>query len=159
MSTRGAEVLVAGRADAPAAIHRTAYLRREGASSEAEVKLRARREGRTTFHAHVGSTDWPTTAAALREIEAGLAERGEVCDRFGLTLSRAMSVQESARDRVHKETGPALRGEEWAGLGEAAAIQPHLGDFMIGTPAGLENAVHALAAGITTIGNLGQHFA
>ena len=30
---------------------------------------------------------------------------------------------------------------------------------MIGTPAGLENTVHALEAGITTIGNLGQHFA
>jgi len=156
--TRGEEVLAAGRAAAPTAIHRTAYLRREGALSEAEVKLRARREGRTTFHAHVGSTDWPTTAAALREIEAGLAERGAVCDRFGLTLSRAMSVQESARGRVHKETGPALRPEEWAGLGEAAAIQPHLGDFMIGTPAGAEHARLALAAGVTTIGNLGQYW-
>ena len=30
---------------------------------------------------------------------------------------------------------------------------------MIGTPAGLENTVRALGAGITTIGNLGQHFA
>lgn len=158
MTGRGSEVLAAGRAAAPATIHRTAYLRREGALSEAEVKLRARREGRITYHAHVGSTDWPSTAAALREVEAGLAEHGEVCDRFGLTLSRAMSVDEAARDRVHKETGPALRPEEWAVLGEAAAIQPHLGDFMIGTPAGATHARLALAAGVTTIGNLGQYW-
>ena len=154
----GAAELAAGRAAAPAAVHRTAYLRREGATSEAEVKLGARRDGRITYHAHVGSTDWPTTAAALREIEAGLAERGQVCDRFGLTLSRAMSVDAGERDRVHKETGPSLRPEEWADLGEAAAIQPHLGDFMIGTPAGAEHARLALAAGVTTIGNLGQYW-
>ena len=155
---RGAEVLAQGRAAAPATIHRTAYLRREGAASEAEVKRRARAEGRITYHAHVGSTDWPTTAAALAEIEAGLAEHSQVCDRFGLTLSRAMSVDAAARERVHKETGPALRPEEWDVLGEAAAIQPHLGDFMIGTPAGAEHARLALAAGVTTIGNLGQYW-
>ena len=154
----GAEVLAQGRAAAPDRVHRTAYLRREQAGSEAEVKLRARAEGRITYHAHVGSTDWPTTAAALREIEAGLAERGQACDRFGLTLSRAMSVDEASRDRVHKETGPALRAQEWALLGEAAAIQPHLGDFMIGTPMGAEHARLALAAGVTTIGNLGQYW-
>jgi methylmalonyl-CoA mutase cobalamin-binding subunit len=155
---RGAEVLAEGRGAGPASIHRTAYLRREGAASEAEVKLRARRSGRITYHAHVGSTDWPTTAAALREVEAGLAERGQVCDRFGLTLSRAMSVDEGSRERVHKETGPALRPEEWDLLGEAAAIQPHLGDFMIGTPAGAAHARLALASGVTTIGNLGQYW-
>ena len=158
MNGRGARALAAGRAGAPTAIHRTAYLRREGAASEAEVKLRARRDGHTTYHAHVGSTDWPATARALAEIEAGLAERGLACDRFGLTLSRAMSVEQEARDRVHKETGPTLRPEEWALLGEAAAIQPHLGDFMIGTPAGAAHARAALAAGVTTIGNLGQYW-
>ena len=155
---RGARALAAERRAAPTEIHRTAYLRRHDARSEAEVKQRARREGRTTFHAHVGSTDWPATARALQEIEAGLAERGLACDRFGLTLSRAMSVTEAERATVHKETGPALRPEEWAQLGEAAAIQPHLGDFMIGTPAGAEHARAALAAGVTTIGNLGQYW-
>ena len=155
---RGPRPLEAGRAAAPAAIHQTAYLRRHGARSEAEVKLRARREGRITYHAHVGSTDWPATARALQEIEVGLAEHGLACDRFGLTLSRAMSVPEAEREGVHKETGPALRPEEWALLGEAAAIQPHLGDFMIGTPAGAEHARAALGAGVTTIGNLGQYW-
>ena len=158
MTNRGLRALAAGRAAAPTEIHRTAYLRRHDARSEAEVKRRARRDGRITFHAHVGSTDWPATAQALREIEAGLAERGLACDRFGLTLSRAMSVGEAERGSVHKETGPTLRPDEWAQLGEAAAIQPHLGDFMIGTPAGAEHARAALAAGVTTIGNLGQYW-
>ena len=38
----------------------------------------------------------------------------------------------------------------------AAPVQAHLGDFMIGTPAGLENTQRALDVGITTIGNLGM---
>ena len=158
MTDRGRRALAAGRASAPTDVHRTAYLRRHGARSEAEVKARARDQGLITYHAHVGSTDWPATARALQEIEAGLAEHGLACDRFGLTLSRAMSVPEAERDRVHKETGPSLRPEEWALLGEAAAIQPHLGDFMIGTPAGAEHAHAALTAGVTTIGNLGQYW-
>ena len=158
MTSRGDRALAAGRRSAPDAVHQTAYLRRHAARSEAEVKQAARREGRITYHAHVGSTDWPATARALQEIEAGLAERGLACDRFGLTLSRAMSVRAADRAGVHKETGPSLRPQEWALLGEAAAIQPHLGDFMIGTPAGAEHARVALGAGVTTIGNLGQYW-
>ena len=34
-----------------------------------------------------------------------------------------------------------------------------MGDFMIGFPASVENTVHALKAGVTTIGNLSQFFA
>ncbi len=153
----GAELLAEGRAAAPATIHRTAYLRRHDAASEAEVKVRARAEGRITYHVQTGSTDWAATAQVLRDIEAGLAEHGHACDRFGLTLSRAMSVAADDRAAVHKETGPQLSDADWIELGEAAAIQPHLGDFMIGTPAGFEHALAALRAGVTTIGNLGQY--
>jgi methylmalonyl-CoA mutase cobalamin-binding subunit len=155
--TPGRELLAEGRAAAPAEIHRTAYMRRHGAASEAEVKARARREGRITYHAQIGSTDWPATAVVLAEIEGRLAEHGMACDRFGLTLSRAMSVAEDAREGVHKETGPVLATSDWPKLGEAAAIQPHLGDFMIGTPAAFRHVQAALAAGVTTIGNLGQY--
>jgi methylmalonyl-CoA mutase cobalamin-binding subunit len=153
----GRELLEEGRAAAPAEIHRTAYMRKWGAASEAEVKARARAEGRVTYHAQTGSTDWAATAAVLCDIEAGLAEYGHACDRFGLTLSRAMSVAEDDRAGVHKETGPELAATDWVELGEVAAIQPHLGDFMIGTPAGFEHALAALEAGVTTIGNLGQY--
>jgi methylmalonyl-CoA mutase cobalamin-binding subunit len=44
-------------------------------------------------------------------------------------------------------------------VGEAAPIQPHLGDYMIGFPAGFQNTLRALAAGVTTIGNVGQYTA
>jgi methylmalonyl-CoA mutase cobalamin-binding subunit len=155
--TPGAVLLEQGRSAAPDTIHQTAYLRRHDAASEAEVKARARRDGRVMYHCQIGSTDWPATAAVLEEIEGSLGERGMACDRFGLTLSRAMSVADGERDAIHKETGPEIRPSEWHLLGEAAAIQPHLGDFMIGTPAGFEHALAALQAGVTTIGNLGQY--
>ena len=157
--TPGAVLLEQGRRAAPERIHQTAYLRRHGAASEAEVKRRARDEGRIMYHTQIGSTDWEATAAALGEIEGSLAELGMACDRFGLTLSRAMSVPESERAGLQKETGPVLRPSDWHRLGEAAAIQPHLGDFMIGTPAGFANSLVALTAGVTTIGNLGQYSA
>jgi methylmalonyl-CoA mutase cobalamin-binding subunit len=52
-----------------------------------------------------------------------------------------------------------LLGEkDWRELADCARIQPHMGDFMIGQPAAVENTVHALRAGVTTIGNLSQYF-
>ncbi|MDX6378196.1 MAG: hypothetical protein QOE98_2499, partial [Gaiellaceae bacterium] len=157
--TPGAILLEEGRRAAPERIHQTAYMRRFDAASEAEVKERAKREDRIMYHTQIGSTDWAATAAVLGEIEGSLGELGMSCDRFGLTLSRSMSVPESERGSLHKETGPELRPSEWHRLGEAAAIQPHLGDFMIGTPAGFANSLAALTAGVTTIGNLGQYSA
>ena len=57
------------------------------------------------------------------------------------------------------ETGPMLvRQADWRALAEAAPIQPHLGDFMIGQPASVANTLHALRIGCTTIGNLSQYF-
>jgi methylmalonyl-CoA mutase cobalamin-binding subunit len=48
---------------------------------------------------------------------------------------------------------------DWQQIGQAVPIQPHMGDFMIGFPASVENTVNALKAGVTTIGNLSQFFA
>ena len=135
---------------------RTAFCAAHGVRSEAEYKARKRDAGELTWHAHIGLSDWPATAAALDEIVAGLGEHR--LDRFGLCLSRSMGVPVAQRAGTAKETGPRLEPGDWARVA-AAPVQPHLGDFMIGTPAGLENTLHALAAGISTIGNLGQHFA
>ena len=148
-----AELLAEGRAAAPP-LGRSAFCTAHGVHSEAEYKRRRRDEGRLTYHAHLGLSDWPATASALDEIVAGLGE----LDRFGLCLSRSMSLPADQREGAAKETGPRLEAGDWAAVA-AAPAQAHLGDFMIGTPAGLENTVQALAAGITTIGNLGQHFA
>jgi hypothetical protein len=108
---------------------------------------------------HLGLDDWPATAQALTEIDAAMRVNGHAMDRYGLCLSQSMGVVESDRAGVAKETGPRLETEDWAAIGETAPIQPHLGDYMIGTLAGLENTRRALAAGVTTIGNLGQYFA
>src|SRR5258705_8596793 len=102
--TPGAVLLEEGAAAAPEGIHQTAYMRKHGAASEAEVKRQARDEGRVMYHTQIGSTDWAATAAVLEEIEGRLAELGMACDRFGLTLSRSMSVAEAERGGVHKET-------------------------------------------------------
>jgi methylmalonyl-CoA mutase cobalamin-binding domain/chain len=147
------ELLAQGRAAAPA-LGRTAFCAAHDAGSEAEYKRRKRDAGELTYHAHLGLSDWGATAGALDEI---VAELGAL-DRFGLCLSRSMSLPAERRAGAAKETGPRLDPDDWEAVA-AAPVQPHLGDFMIGTPAGLENTVHALAAGITTIGNLGQHFA
>ena len=137
--TPGAVLLEQGASAAPARIHQTAYQRLHDAASEAEVERhRARDSGRVMYHAQTGSTDWATTVAVLQEIEGSLGELGMACDRFGLT---PVAGDERAGDRsaaaCTRRPGPRLKPEDWDQLGEAAAIQPHLGDFMIGTPGGV----------------------
>jgi len=140
------------------ALGRTAFCAAHDVGSEAEYKRQRRAAGRLMYHAHLGLSDWSATEDALEVIVDGLAEHDQTLDRFGLCLSRSMGVPAAERHTVAKETGPRLEPEDWAKVA-AAPVQPHLGDFMIGTPAGYENTVHALEAGISTIGNLGQHFA
>lgn len=132
----------------------TSFCRAHGVATETEFKLRARDAGAITYHMHIGLTDWPATREALREIHARVP-----VERYGLCLDRGMGLPEAARAGVPKETGPRLQADDWAELGEVVPIQPHLGDFMIGTPAGHENTVRALDAGITTVGNVGQYLA
>jgi methylmalonyl-CoA mutase cobalamin-binding subunit len=95
----------------------------------------------------------------LRTVYDALAAEGHHADRYGLALDRAMGVPESERDLTVKETGPRIEPHEWRRLGEAVPIQPHLGDYMIGFPAGFQNTLRALGAGVTTIGNVGQYTA
>jgi methylmalonyl-CoA mutase cobalamin-binding subunit len=111
------------------------------------------------YHMHVGLSTWAATEAALVEVNAALADAGYTVDRFGLALDRAMGIPETERHLAAKETGPRIEPQDWRRLGEAAPIQPHLGDYMIGFPAGFQNTLHALAAGVTTIGNVGQYTA
>ena len=156
----GSELLCEGR-DAAAGIvpRQTAFCRAEGVEHEVEFKQRAKAAGRISYHAHIGLADWPATEHALREVVGALAEHGHVVERYGLCLSRAMGLPPAARGGFPKETGPLLTEGDWQRIGEAAAVQPHLGDNMIGTPDGFATALSALAAGATTIGNLGQYFA
>ena len=154
----GDELLAQGRgAEIPLGVSRFCAAR--GVTSEYAYKRRSIEDGRVMYHAHLGLGTWSATAAALETVTGELAERGHVLDRFGLALDRGMGLPPQRRALVPKETGPRLEDADWAQLAAVADTQPHLGDFMIGTEASLENTRHALAAGITTVGNLGQYLA
>ena len=138
---------------------RSAFCAEYGVASELEYKQAAMREGRITYHAHIGMNDIDATAAALAEIHRELAARGHRLDRAGVALDRRMGLPGERRAAAAAETGPLLATPgDWRKLADTAPIQPHLGDFMIGQPASLENTVAALRIGCTTIGNLSQYF-
>jgi methylmalonyl-CoA mutase cobalamin-binding subunit len=155
----GGQLISEGREAAPPPAPPTAFLRANSASSELEYKKRCRDAGRVMYHMHVGLSTWAATEVALAEVHSALADAGHTVHRFGLALDRAMGIPETERHLAGKETGPRIGPHEWRRLGEAAPIQPHLGDYMMGFPAGFQNTLRALSAGVTTIGNVGQYTA
>jgi methylmalonyl-CoA mutase cobalamin-binding subunit len=141
-------------------IGRTAFMDKMGVESEAEYKKQCIRDKTIMYHAHIGMSTWKDTAEALVHISRAAENEGFSIDRAGICLDRRMGLPKEYRNKVPAETGPMLETvEEWAAVGRAAPIQPHMGDFMIGFPASTENTVNALKAGVTTIGNLSQFFA
>ncbi len=157
---RVADLRARARATAGAIrLGRSAFLDAHGVASEFEYKQQSMRDGRIMYHAHIGLNDVDATAAALTAIHRELAARGHRLDRAGFALDRRMGLPPERRGRVAAETGPMLESSrDWDALAQAAPIQPHLGDFMIGQPASVANAVAALGIGCTTIGNLSQYF-
>lgn len=154
-----AQLIAEGRAAAPARLVRSAFVQSVDASSEVEHKIRCRDSGVVMYHMHVGLSTWEATEDALRTVHARLAAKGHSVDRYGLAFDRAMGVLEADRPFTVKETGPRIEPDQWTRLTMAVPIQPHTGDYMIGMPAGFQNATRALAAGVSTIGNVGQYTA
>lgn len=133
------------------------FCRNHGVKSELEYKLKMAREGRTMTAMTIGLADWPDTLAGLKKIYRVTQERGFYIDRFILALDRRMGLPAEMRANAIKETGPLLENEEeWLEVAQAVDIQPHMGDMMMGSPASVDNAVHALKAGVNYIGNLSQ---
>ncbi len=153
------QLIAEGRAAAPVTIPATAFVRSRGVASEAEYKRRCRDAGQVMYHMHVGLSTWEATEDALRTVHDALAAEGHAVDRFGLALDRAMGVPEADRHLTVRETGPRIAADQWDRIAQAVPIQPHVGDYMIGLPAGFDNACRALAAGVTTIGNVSQYSA
>jgi methylmalonyl-CoA mutase cobalamin-binding subunit len=130
-----------------------------GVGSELEYKKQCIKDNIITFHAHIGLSSWKATADALTYLYSATRECGNVVDRAGICLDRRMGLPKGHRDNIPSETGPMLEtAEDWMQIGRIVPIQPHMGDFMIGFPAAVENTVNALKAGVTTIGNLSQFF-
>ena len=139
---------------------RSLFCEQLGVASEAEYKERCKADGTIMYHAHIGMDSWPATVEALRHVHQVALDKGYRLDRAGICLDRRMAVPEAFRNGIPAETGPLISTPaEWREIGRVVPIQPHMGDFMIGFPAATTNTIHALRAGVTTIGNLSQYFA
>ena len=156
----GASVITEGQAIAKnVQMGRTAFMDKLGVNSELEYKIQCMKNKQLMFHAHIGMNTWQDTAEALAVLYKTAAASGFRVDRAGICLDRRMGLPKNQRDRMPAETGPMLKTQQdWLQIGRVVPIQPHMGDFMIGFPASTENTINALAAGVTTIGNLSQFF-
>ena len=135
------------------------FLREHRIRSEAEYKRRRMAERAIMLHAQIGYRSPQKSRRAYAEIHERVARAGYRVDRYGICLDWSMGYPASRRENMPRGTGLILeRPEEFAALTAMAPAAPHFGDFVIGTPASTENTAAALAAGSTTIGNLGQYF-
>ncbi len=140
-------------------VGRTPFLDRAGVGCEADYKRAAASAGRITQHAHIGFRSVERTVGAIAEVFDTCGARGVTVDRFGITLDWSMGYPVQGRGNRPRGTGIVLGGpEDFVRITHAAPAAAHFGDFMLGLPGALDNTKHALAAGATTIGNLGQYF-
>ena len=156
----GAEILATGHSlRSDWSLGAGQFQRAFGVRCEAEYKRQMQSEGRIMQHAHLGLRDLDRTLAVLGEVYDRCAQRGTRVDRVGLCLDWSMGFPRSERAGKMNGTGVLLDGpEDFQRLTEATPSALHFGDFMLGFPAALENSCAAIAAGATTIGNLGQYF-
>ena len=135
------------------------FLTETGMSSEAAWKRKAAAERRIMQHAHIGFRDVNRTIEAIRDVHGQCAKSGVRVDRFGITLDWSMGYPEAMRAKASRGTGIVLNGpEDFARITNAAPAAAHFGDFMLGLPGAVENTRAAIAAGATSVGNLGQYF-
>ena len=135
------------------------FLTTYGVRSESEYKRRLMAEGQFMLHAQFGYRSFDKSRRAYSEIYEQLAAAGYRVDRYGICLDWSMGYPAARRADMPRGTGMILETpEDLAALTQGAPVAPHFGDFVIGLPAAVENTEAALAAGATTIGNLGQYF-
>jgi hypothetical protein len=127
--------------------------------SESEYKRRRMAERALMYHAQFGYRGLEKSRRAYAEIAERVAAAGYRVDRYGICLDWSMSYPAAQRADMPRGTGLILESpEDFAVLTQGAPVAPHFGDFVIGTPASVENTAAVLAAGSTSIGNLGQYF-
>jgi methylmalonyl-CoA mutase cobalamin-binding subunit len=135
------------------------FLTHHGVACEADFKRACVRDNRLMQHAQIGWRSLAKSRDAWARIYEACAARGVSVDRYGICLDWSMGIPRGQRKDAMRGTGLILdRPEDFAALTAAAPVAPHFGDFVLGFPAAVENASAALAAGATSIGNLGQYF-
>lgn len=140
-------------------IGKTLFMKKHGVSSEREYKERMMKEKKVMKHSAVGLNSWQSTEEGVRKIYTDLNASGSYIDRYGVCLDWVMGVPEEHRCKIQPGSGLTLRNEdEWARIGQVEAVQPHLGDHMIGSLNSLNNAMLGLKAGVTTIGNISHYY-
>jgi methylmalonyl-CoA mutase cobalamin-binding subunit len=156
----GADLLAEGRAMAREwRVGGSPFMTQYGVRCEAEWKRKASAEKRIMQHAHIGFRDVNRTIEGIRTVHGTCADGGITVDRFGITLDWSMGYPEAMRANASRGTGIVLTGpEDFARITHAAPAAAHFGDFMLGLPGAVENTRAAIAAGATSVGNLGQYF-
>ncbi|MDX1512902.1 MAG: cobalamin-dependent protein [Gammaproteobacteria bacterium] len=140
-------------------VRRGSFLEHYDVDCEADYKRRCVRDSRLMMHAQIGYRDASKSRNAAMQIHGCLEDAGYRVDRYGICLDWSMGYPRSRRAGMPRGTGLILdTPQAFADLANSAPVACHFGDFMVGTPAALENTAAALAAGATTIGNLGQYF-
>ena len=135
------------------------FLKAAGVGSEAAYKRARAAQGRIMQHAQIGFRDPVKSKRAYAEIYETCQRHGVTVDRYGICLDWSMGYPRHSRNIDLQGTGLVLDGPEaFADLASAAPVAPHFGDFVMGFPAAVENTQAALAAGATSVGNLGQYF-
>jgi len=136
-----------------------AFLLHHQVPSEADYKREAIAEDRVQFHAQIGYRSLDHSRRAWSDIASRLQREGLWVDRYGVCLDWSMGYPPDQRASRPRGTGLIVEcAQDLCRLTSEAPVAPHFGDFVMGTPAALENTIAALAAGASSIGNLGQYF-
>ncbi len=137
----------------------TLFMKEHNIRSEVDYKRECMKNGRIMRHSNLGWNSWAETKKGAEYIYQELKRNGMVIDRFGFILDWIMGVPQELRHKVPKGTGLVFgNADEWKEIGQIVPVQPHFGDHMIGSLNSVENVKFALAAGVTTIGNLSHFF-
>jgi methylmalonyl-CoA mutase cobalamin-binding subunit len=136
------------------------FLEQKQMRSEREWREQAREQGTLCTTVNIGLATWADTRQALETIYEDALSRGvRPPDHFTLLAERRMGLPKHLRASAPHETGPMLWSEQdWWELTHTVPMQPGAEDNIIGGPGSLENALSALAVGVTHVGVLSQYF-
>jgi methylmalonyl-CoA mutase cobalamin-binding subunit len=138
----------------------SAFLEQKRMGSEREWREHARERGILCTTVNIGLATWADTREGLLGIYDDAVSRGiRPPDHFTLLAERRMGLPEGMRATAPQETGPMLWSEQdWWELTHTVPMQPGAEDNIIGGPGSVENALMALAVGVTHVGVLSQYF-